>query len=153
MRPPLPKLPERELEFHSAPAGVSGWLNQARLAFALPWRQISDGSVMAFTVSFGKGVRGKDMLRSILMGRLMRLATQHAVLLRSRPCSPMPPSHTHLQLSGALPDVPQGRFSSAMSMPLLTEALKKAAADPRIRGIAVKIDPLSIGWAKLQVGH
>ncbi|KAL6780934.1 SPP1A [Auxenochlorella protothecoides x Auxenochlorella symbiontica] len=102
VRPPLPKLPERELEFHSAPEGVSGWLNQARLAFALPWRQISDGSVMAFT------------------------------------------------LSGALPDVPQGRFSSAMSMPLLTEALKKAAADPRIRGIAVKIDPLSIGWAKLQ---
>eukprot|EP00882_Tetradesmus_deserticola_P001055 GHRQ01001141.1.p1 GENE.GHRQ01001141.1~~GHRQ01001141.1.p1 ORF type:complete len:653 (+),score=373.33 GHRQ01001141.1:173-1960(+) len=35
-------------------------------------------------------------------------------------------------------------------MPQLTDALEKAAVDPRVKGIAVEINPLAIGWAKVQ---
>jgi hypothetical protein len=46
----------------------------------------------------------------------------------------------------------QGRFSPTVSLPALCECLKKAALDPRVAGVVVKIDPLSCGWSKLQVG-
>ena len=36
-------------------------------------------------------------------------------------------------------------------MPALCECLRKAAYDPRIAGLFVRIDPLAIGWAKAQV--
>lgn len=38
------------------------------------------------------------------------------------------------------------------SLPALCECLRKAAVDPRIKGVVVKIDPLAAGWGKLQVG-
>jgi protease-4 len=55
-----------------------------------------------------------------------------------------------MKLNGAIAEQPQGRFSSTTSLPELTEALRKAALDPRIKGICVKIDPLQCGWSKLQ---
>ena len=35
-------------------------------------------------------------------------------------------------------------------MPQITGALRKAAYDPRVSGIFIKVSPLSAGWAKLQ---
>ena len=55
-----------------------------------------------------------------------------------------------IKLSGQIAEIPQGRFSPVVSLPELTLALRKAAVDPRIKGICVKIDPLSCGWSKLQ---
>lgn len=37
------------------------------------------------------------------------------------------------------------------SLPALCECLRKAALDPRIKGVVVKVDPLATGWGKLQV--
>ncbi|KAK9824686.1 hypothetical protein WJX72_012391 [[Myrmecia] bisecta] len=63
-----------------------------------------------------------------------------------------------LELSGSITEQRQGRFGSATSMPQICEALQKAAYDPRIVGIYIKLAPLSAGWAKLQelrqyIGH
>ena len=55
-----------------------------------------------------------------------------------------------IKLSGQIAEIPQGRFSSVVSLPELSLALRKAAVDPRIKGVCVKIDPLSCGWSKLQ---
>jgi protease-4 len=54
-----------------------------------------------------------------------------------------------LKLGGAIPEEPQGRFSSTLSLPSICDCLTKAAYDPRIAGVVVKIDPLSVGWAKV----
>lgn len=54
------------------------------------------------------------------------------------------------KLEGEIPDQLQGRFSPGFSMPQIIDALEKAAVDPRIKGIAVEISPLAIGWAKAQ---
>ena len=55
-----------------------------------------------------------------------------------------------IKLSGQIAEIPQGRFSSVVSLPDLCSVLRKAAVDPRIKGVCVKIDPLSTGWSKLQ---
>ena len=56
-----------------------------------------------------------------------------------------------LQLDGDIAEQKGGRFSSPQSIPQLKEALEKAAYDPRVRGIHLKIGTVSAGWAKLQV--
>ena len=56
-----------------------------------------------------------------------------------------------LQLNGDIPEQKGGRFAPPLSIPQLKEALEKAAYDPRIRGIHLKIGSVSAGWAKLQV--
>ncbi|KAK9917362.1 hypothetical protein WJX75_003547 [Coccomyxa subellipsoidea] len=55
-----------------------------------------------------------------------------------------------IELGGGITEKRQGRFAGANSMPQITGALKKAAYDPRVSGIYLKISPLSAGWAKLQ---
>ncbi len=55
-----------------------------------------------------------------------------------------------MQLGGAITEKRQGRFAGANSMPQITGALRKAAYDPRVSGIFIKVSPLSAGWAKLQ---
>lgn len=55
-----------------------------------------------------------------------------------------------LQLGGGITEKRQGRFGDAKSMPQIVSALKKAAYDPRISGIYLKMSPVSAGWAKLQ---
>ncbi len=57
---------------------------------------------------------------------------------------------SHMQLGGGVTEKAQGRFGDAKSMPQITGALKKAAYDPRVSGILLKVSPLSAGWAKLQ---
>lgn len=57
-----------------------------------------------------------------------------------------------LKLSGSVAEQPQGRFSPTQSLPALCSCLRKAAVDPRVQGVVVKIDPLALGWGKLQVG-
>jgi protease-4 len=57
-----------------------------------------------------------------------------------------------IDLGGSLPEVaPSGGLGAApvLSLPALTEALRKAAVDPRITGVFVRISPVSAGWAKL----
>lgn len=68
------------------------------------------------------------------------------------PTHPTPHPLVVLQLEGAIAEQPQGRFSSTLSLPALCDCLLKAAYDPRIVGVVVKIDPLACGWGKLQVG-
>lgn len=53
------------------------------------------------------------------------------------------------KLGGAIPEEPQSRFSQVTSLPAICECLRKAAHDPRINGVVFKIDPLSVGWAKV----
>lgn len=50
--------------------------------------------------------------------------------------------------AGDVADKKQPRFSKTTSMPALCEAMRKAAFDPRISGLLLNIDLLSIGWAK-----
>jgi len=49
------------------------------------------------------------------------------------------------KLEGEISDKLQGRFSPGFSMPQLLDSLEKAAVDPRIKGIAVEINPLAVG--------
>ena len=55
-----------------------------------------------------------------------------------------------IKLSGKIAEQPQGRFSNVVALPELTLAFIKAALDPRIKGVCVKIDPLQCGWSKVQ---
>lgn len=55
-----------------------------------------------------------------------------------------------MELGGPIAEIKQGRFAQSISLPQICENLKKAAHDPRIVGIYLKIDPLQCGWAKLQ---
>ncbi|KAL4444953.1 hypothetical protein ABPG77_004003 [Micractinium sp. CCAP 211/92] len=55
-----------------------------------------------------------------------------------------------LKLSGEIAEQPQGRFSKTISLPALCECLQKAALDPRVVGVCVKVEPLACGWGKLQ---
>ncbi|KAL3146137.1 hypothetical protein ABBQ38_015479 [Trebouxia sp. C0009 RCD-2024] len=55
-----------------------------------------------------------------------------------------------IELNGDIPEQKGGRFAPPLSVPQLKEALEKAAYDPRIRGIHLKIGSVSAGWAKLQ---
>ncbi len=55
-----------------------------------------------------------------------------------------------IKFSGSIAEKAQSRFSSTLSLPAICESLQKAAVDPRISGLVVKIDPLQCGWAKLQ---
>lgn len=62
-----------------------------------------------------------------------------------------PPAHLPTQLGGGLPEKPQGRLSPSTSLPAVCGCLRKAALDPRVAGVYLKISPLGIGWAKLLV--
>lgn len=55
-----------------------------------------------------------------------------------------------IKFTGAIAEKPQPRFSSSLSLPGICDSLQKAAVDPRITGLVVKIDPLNCGWGKLQ---
>lgn len=48
------------------------------------------------------------------------------------------------KLEGEISDKLQGRFSPGFSMPQILDSLEKAAVDPRIKGIAVEINPLAV---------
>jgi protease-4 len=57
-----------------------------------------------------------------------------------------------IDLGGALPEVaaPGGIGAApALSLPALCDALRKAAVDPRITGVFIRVSPLAAGWAKL----
>eukprot|EP01025_Chloroclados_australasicus_P018312 TRINITY_DN19527_c1_g3_i1.p1 TRINITY_DN19527_c1_g3~~TRINITY_DN19527_c1_g3_i1.p1 ORF type:complete len:724 (-),score=114.15 TRINITY_DN19527_c1_g3_i1:175-2346(-) len=55
-----------------------------------------------------------------------------------------------MKLQGEIPDKTVGRFAGSVSVPQICNALEKAAYDPRIVGVCVKVGALSIGWGKLQ---
>lgn len=55
-----------------------------------------------------------------------------------------------IKLGGKIAEQPQPRFSGTLSVPAICDSLIKAAYDPRICGLVVKIDPLDCGWGKLQ---
>lgn len=54
-----------------------------------------------------------------------------------------------IELGGSLPEKVQGRFSPGTSLPVVCACLRKAALDPRINGIYIKISPLALGWGKM----
>ena len=56
-----------------------------------------------------------------------------------------------LQIDGDVAEQKGGRFAPPLSVPSMKEALMKAAYDPRIRGIHLKVGSVSVGWARLQV--
>ena len=57
-----------------------------------------------------------------------------------------------LKIGGSLSDKRQPSFGGGAteSVPDVCLALRKAARDPRVSGLAIKIEPLSLGWAKIQ---
>lgn len=57
-----------------------------------------------------------------------------------------------IRMEGEIGDKSSGRFfgGSALTVPQIISALEKAACDPRIEGVALRIGPISAGWAKLQ---
>lgn len=55
-----------------------------------------------------------------------------------------------IKLEGSIAEQPQPRFSSSLALPTICDCLLKAAYDPRVTGVVVKIDPLATGWGKLQ---
>ena len=58
----------------------------------------------------------------------------------------------HAQLGGGITEKKQGGFfSEAQSMPQIIEAINKAAYDPRVSGIYLKLSRLDVGWGKVQV--
>lgn len=54
------------------------------------------------------------------------------------------------QIAGGIGDKQTGRFGDAYSLPQICEALIKAAYDPRIKGLYLKLGPVGAGWAKLK---
>lgn len=55
-----------------------------------------------------------------------------------------------IELGGDISEEKQGRFSSPNSLPQICGALEKAAHDPRICGVYLKLSPLAAGWGKVQ---
>ncbi|KAK9813790.1 hypothetical protein WJX73_010027 [Symbiochloris irregularis] len=56
-----------------------------------------------------------------------------------------------LKLGGGITEKKKsGFFSDGKSMPQIIEAITKAANDPRVSGIYLKLDRLDLGWAKVQ---
>ena len=78
-----------------------------------------------------------------------RRRATHLVGVSTVSCSPL---HTlsHKCICDIVPPVLQGRFSSTASLPALCDCLHKAAYDPRVTGLIIKVDPLACGWGKLQ---
>lgn len=57
-----------------------------------------------------------------------------------------------VQLGGGITEKKKsGLFNDAKSMPQIIEALNKAAHDPRVSGIYLKLERLDLGWGKVQV--
>jgi protease-4 len=58
-----------------------------------------------------------------------------------------------IDLGGAFPEsaAPASPFSGpqSLTLPALTDALRKASVDPRITGVFFKVSPVAAGWAKL----
>jgi len=56
-----------------------------------------------------------------------------------------------VRIGGDVPERVQGRFGGGdgVSVPGLCATLRKAAVDPRIKGLAVRVDPVSVGWARV----
>eukprot|EP00798_Chlamydomonas_sp_ICE-L_P004081 gene4081-14179_t len=54
------------------------------------------------------------------------------------------------KLEGDISDQSRSTFDSGLSVPQICSAMRKAAVDPRIKGICIEIGPLGVGWAKLQ---
>ncbi|BBN19507.1 protease IV [Marchantia polymorpha subsp. ruderalis] len=54
-----------------------------------------------------------------------------------------------LKLSGSVTEQVQSRFSQSLSLPMLCQNLMKAAHDPRIAGVVLRIEPLDCGWGKI----
>ncbi|GAX84081.1 hypothetical protein CEUSTIGMA_g11505.t1 [Chlamydomonas eustigma] len=61
-----------------------------------------------------------------------------------------PDSVLVFKLEGDISDQGRGRFDPGLSVPQICQALQKAALDPRVKGLAVEIGPLQVGWAKVQ---
>jgi hypothetical protein len=59
-------------------------------------------------------------------------------------------THQPAAAAGDVAEKKQPRLSRVPSMPALCEALRKAAYDPRISGLVLNLDLVSIGWAKAQ---
>eukprot|EP00850_Spirogloea_muscicola_P000544 SM000002S05624 [mRNA] locus=s2:1185650:1189622:- [translate_table: standard] len=55
-----------------------------------------------------------------------------------------------MKLSGSIGEQLSGQFSRMPSLPKLTENLRKAAVDPRVAGLLLKIEPLDAGWGKVE---
>jgi protease IV len=58
-----------------------------------------------------------------------------------------------IRFEGDISDRAGARFgpgASALSVPQIVSALEKAALDPRIEGVALRIGPVAAGWGKLQ---
>eukprot|EP00850_Spirogloea_muscicola_P002204 SM000008S22293 [mRNA] locus=s8:892665:896645:+ [translate_table: standard] len=55
-----------------------------------------------------------------------------------------------VKLSGPIGEQLSGQFSRMPSLPKLTENLRKAAVDPRVAGLLLKIEPLDAGWGKVE---
>ncbi|GLC74286.1 hypothetical protein PLESTF_001485100 [Pleodorina starrii] len=53
-------------------------------------------------------------------------------------------------LEGEVSDQARSFLDSGLSMPAVCGALRKAALDPRVQGVALEIGPLGIGWGKVQ---
>ncbi|GFR44623.1 hypothetical protein Agub_g5911 [Astrephomene gubernaculifera] len=54
------------------------------------------------------------------------------------------------KLEGEVSDQQRSFFDPGLSMPALCTAMRKAALDPRIQGLAIEIGPLGVGWGKVQ---
>lgn len=58
----------------------------------------------------------------------------------------------HAQLGDGITEKKKaGLFNDAKSMPQIIEAINKAAYDPRVTGIYLKLTRLDLGWGKVQV--
>ncbi|CAG9461467.1 unnamed protein product [Pedinophyceae sp. YPF-701] len=83
---------------------------------------------------------------------LQKLATS-AKLLFARPWRRFKKgSVLTLKISGDIGDVKSGSpfRGESMSVPAICQALRNAAVDPRVAGVAIKIEPVAAGWGKLQ---
>lgn len=72
---------------------------------------------------------------------------------RSPPTQITPGSALVLKLDGSLPDraqPKQGPLARALTLTGITDCFDKAANDPRIAGIVLRIGSIGAGWAKLQ---
>jgi protease-4 len=81
-----------------------------------------------------------------------------ALLLRGgRPATAWPGGRAYLalELDGALPEEPAGGLSGLFeahppSLRALVEAVDRAARDPRVKGLVVRVGTVDAGWARVQ---
>lgn len=125
---------------------------------ALAEEEVSGVSKSGSSESEGKSGNGATTAETLPLGelKLPQLSSWMQFLVKLRMLTALPwqrvkkGSLLTIRLSGTISEQLGSRFSTVLSIPQISENLRKAASDPRISGLVLKVEPLACGWGKVE---